>query len=78
MRGLLVDPLSDPVSAAGKRRCLGERLATTGLKLFFTSIMQNYEIVAPPGGKLNPTVTVSVVRSPNPYRVIFKPRVTNQ
>ena len=65
-------------SITGKRKCLGESLATIELKLFFTSLMQKYRVSAPPGVMLNPPLSTGIVRGPKPYQVVFTPKLMNQ
>ncbi|XP_055353572.1 cytochrome P450 2J6-like [Paramacrobiotus metropolitanus] len=59
----------------GKRSCPGESLAKMETYLFFTNIMQRFSVSAVPGNEPDPNnFSVSFLRTPKPYEIIFTPR----
>ncbi|UYV66920.1 hypothetical protein LAZ67_4003333 [Cordylochernes scorpioides] len=58
----------------GKRACLGEQFAIVELFLYFTSILQKFEICAPPGYEPDMNGQIGVVNEPVPYELCLKPR----
>ncbi len=62
----------------GKRVCLGQTLAEKELFIFFTGILQQFEILPVPGTVLPSYVDIypkALLRTPPPYEVIFKRRI---
>nr|XP_060627549.1 cytochrome P450 2J2-like [Anolis sagrei ordinatus] len=55
--------------SAGKRACLGERLARTELFLFFTALIQKFSFQAPKGVKLSLDFEFSLTLSPKKYHI---------
>ncbi|XP_059487511.1 LOW QUALITY PROTEIN: methyl farnesoate epoxidase-like [Neocloeon triangulifer] len=61
----------------GKRQCLGETLARSNMFMFFTSIMQRFELSVPSGGKLPDSKDVigAFTLCPTPYQAKITPRL---
>nr|XP_060629591.1 cytochrome P450 2J2-like isoform X1 [Anolis sagrei ordinatus] len=55
--------------SAGKRACLGERLARMELFLFFTALVQKFSFQAPKGVKLSLDFKMNITLSPNEYHI---------
>ncbi|XP_067323961.1 cytochrome P450 2J1-like [Anolis sagrei] len=55
--------------SAGKRACLGERLARMELFLFFTALIQKLSFQAPKGVKLSLDNKMNITLSPNEYHI---------
>ncbi|XP_008107573.1 cytochrome P450 2J2 isoform X1 [Anolis carolinensis] len=55
--------------SAGKRACLGERLARMELFLFFTALIQKFSFQAPKGVELSLDFKMSLTLSPNQYHI---------
>ncbi|KAG8580002.1 hypothetical protein GDO81_007074 [Engystomops pustulosus] len=58
----------------GKRSCAGESLAKMELFLFFTALLQNFTLKAPPGEKLRLIPSVGLTTPPVTYRICAIPR----
>jgi cytochrome P450 len=61
----------------GKRVCLGQTLAEKEFFIFFTGILQQFEILPVPGAVLPSYVDIypkAIIRSAPQYEVIFKKR----
>uniref|UniRef100_A0A1Q3FTA0 Putative cytochrome p450 n=1 Tax=Culex tarsalis TaxID=7177 RepID=A0A1Q3FTA0_CULTA len=57
----------------GKRRCLGEVQAKTTVFLFFTGLLQQFEIILPDGaGTPSTEMTPGMMYMPKPFKVSFK------
>jgi len=62
-------------SSVGRRACLGELLARQEVFLFFTGLLQNFEILPPEGrDAIAFTPVTSITVAPSPYDVRFVPR----
>lgn len=62
---------------AGRRVCLGKNMANNRLFLFLTSVIQRFEFTPEPGKTIEwdpKKMVYSVVLSPAPYNICFKPR----
>ncbi|XP_066288730.1 cytochrome P450 2U1-like isoform X2 [Branchiostoma lanceolatum] len=72
---LIKNPESFLPFSAGRRMCLGERLAKMELFLFFTAIMQQFSLVLPEGASTPSTDGVfGITLSPQPYTLCAVPR----
>jgi cytochrome P450 family 2 subfamily J len=64
--------------ALGKRFCLGQSLAEKEFFIFFTALMQQFEIRHAPGTVLPSYIDIypreSLIRNPPPFKVILKKR----
>lgn len=59
----------------GKRRCFGDILSKTTVFLFFSGILQQFEIVLPDGDRTPSTeMTPGMMYMPKPFKVSFKRR----
>ncbi|XP_069584361.1 cytochrome P450 2C14-like isoform X2 [Ranitomeya imitator] len=61
--------------SAGKRSCAGESLAKMELFMFFTRLLQNFTIKAPPGATLDLTPAVGLTAGPLAHEICAIPRV---
>ncbi|XP_077147725.1 cytochrome P450 2K1-like [Ranitomeya variabilis] len=61
--------------SAGKRSCAGENLAKMELFMFFTRLLQNFTIKAPPGATLDLTPAVGFTACPLAHEICAIPRV---
>lgn len=70
------DALRSVPFGIGRRACIGETLARQELFMFFSGIMQRFEVVAHPDFKLPSEAVGSgcLIRAPLPFSVCFKPR----
>ncbi len=63
----------------GKRYCLGQSLAEKEFFIFFTGLMQQFEIRHAPGTVMPSYIDInpkqSIIRNPPPYKVILKKRL---
>ncbi len=61
----------------GRRRCTGEALARVSVFLFFTRILQKFQIKHPegPGRKLPEEAIFGLSTMPKPFKVILEPRI---
>ena len=64
----------------GKRYCLGQSLAEKEFFLFFTGLMQKFDIESPPGQvppsyHINDSISVGTVRSAPQFKVLMTSRV---
>ncbi|XP_039590603.1 cytochrome P450 2J6-like [Polypterus senegalus] len=62
------------VFSAGKRSCVGERLARMELFLFFTSLLQKFTFQSPEGVEPTLDFQQGLTRVPAPYKVCAIPR----
>ncbi|XP_077147716.1 cytochrome P450 2C14-like isoform X2 [Ranitomeya variabilis] len=60
--------------SAGKRSCAGENLAKMELFMFFTRLLQNFTIKAPPGATLDLTPAVGLTAGPLAHEICAIPR----
>ena len=62
--------------SAGRRNCLGERLARAELFLFISNIFRNLHIRLPQGHSLSAEIEVNqgMTRCPKPFQIRFVPR----
>nr|CAD7432631.1 unnamed protein product [Timema monikensis] len=61
--------------ALGRRRCMGETLARNSIFLFFTGILQKFQVSSAPGTKppsIEPQPGITL--SPQPYSAVLTPR----
>ncbi|XP_073442583.1 cytochrome P450 2C5-like [Dendrobates tinctorius] len=61
--------------SAGKRSCAGENLAKMELFMFFTRLLQNFTIKAPPVATLDLTPAVGFTAGPLTHKICAIPRV---
>lgn len=63
----------------GKRYCLGQSLAEKEFFIFFTGIMQKFDVRHAPGTTLPSYIDIypkdSLIRNPSSYSVILKKRI---
>lgn len=60
--------------SAGKRGCLGEKLASTELFLFFASLLQRFTFSAPAGVQLSVEAQGVSLLSPKPFHICVSSR----
>ncbi|KAA0708662.1 Cytochrome P450 2J2 [Triplophysa tibetana] len=60
--------------SAGKRSCPGETLARMELFLFFTSLLQSFNLCPPVGTQINLDFKFGMTLSPKPFKISFTPR----
>ncbi|XP_063771235.1 cytochrome P450 2K6-like isoform X2 [Pseudophryne corroboree] len=61
----------------GKRSCAGQILAKMELFLFFTALLQNFTLQAPPGAQLDLSPELGATNAPQPYDTCAIPRSKN-
>ncbi|XP_020838428.1 cytochrome P450 2D6 [Phascolarctos cinereus] len=74
-KGHFVKPEAFIPFSAGRRVCLGEPLAKMELFLFFTSLLQDFNFVLPPGNPLpSDKPNISFILNPQPFQLCAMPR----
>jgi len=58
----------------GRRVCIGENLAKAEFFLFFTGVLQRFDLIEPAGSSYKAEGTAGFVHSPKSYKVVFRNR----
>ncbi|XP_068938076.1 cytochrome P450 2D6 [Petaurus breviceps papuanus] len=74
-QGRFVKPEAFIPFSAGRRVCLGEPLAKIELFIFFTTLLQDFNFVLPPGSSLpSDKANVTLILTPQPFQLCAVPR----